>query len=289
MSVSPPRPKGPPLNSLRAFESAARLGSFSAAADELNVTAGAISQHIRTIEEWAGLPLFERRPQGVRLSTEGRRLLPKFTEAFDSMGLAIRSLRDLSPSRSMSIVALPSVAQLWLQPRLHLFRTAHPETTLSVTVSETPPNLERDLYDLSLFMRDPNEGGIVLAQDSLAPVCSPDLGVITSADIAKHRLLHDEVWGQDWANWVQATDMSVDHPEDGPRFSLYSMAVEEAKAGTGILIGHTALLDRELESGTLIQPFKTQVPCRDALVAEIADGPFADTINSVIQGLCATT
>jgi LysR family glycine cleavage system transcriptional activator len=265
------------------------LGSFAAAAEELNVTAGAVSQHIRTLESWTGLPLFERRSQGVRLSTEGRRLLPKFTKAFDVMGTAIRDLRDVSPNRAMSIAALPSVAQLWLQPRLTLFRDAARDATLSVTVSETPPNLERELFDLSLFMRDPKESGIVISQDFLTPVCSPELKVQSLADLKQHRLLHDEVWAQDWPTWVQAAHAPIDRPEDGPRFSLYSMAVEEAKAGAGILIGHTAILDRDLASGALVQPFQMAVPAPYALVAEIADGPFAETIGAVVQSLRAET
>ena len=84
MSVSPPRPKGPPLNALRAFEAAARLGGFALAAEELSVTPGAVSQHIRALEDWAGVALFERRAQGVRLTPEGAALAPRFARAFDA-------------------------------------------------------------------------------------------------------------------------------------------------------------------------------------------------------------
>ena len=83
MSVTPKRPKGPPLNAMRAFEAAARCNSFVLAAEELNVTAGAISQHIKALEDWAGVPLFERQAKGVSLSTAGRSLLPQFKRAFD--------------------------------------------------------------------------------------------------------------------------------------------------------------------------------------------------------------
>ena len=85
MPVSPPHPKGPPLNALRAFEAAARLGGFKAAAEELCVTPGAISQHIKSLEEWAGATLFERRSQGVVLTALGMKLGKEFSQAFDSM------------------------------------------------------------------------------------------------------------------------------------------------------------------------------------------------------------
>lgn len=286
MPVSPQRPKGPPLNSLRAFEAAARLGGFAAAADELNVTPGAISQHIRSIEDWAGVPLFERRSQGVRLTAEGARLLPRFTDAFDALGMAVRDLRSLAPETTLTIAALPSVAQLWLQPRLGAFRAALPDVTFSITATETPPNLSREFFDLSLFMRpaDASDTALILTHDSLTPVCAPDLA---GTNLNQHPLLHDETWGQDWPIWAAATDADLPRPNHGPRYSLYSMAVEDAKAGAGILMGHTALLEKEIAAGTLIAPFGTAIPTPHALVAEIAPGPFAAPLRAVLLGLSA--
>ena len=93
MNISPPRPKGPPLNALRAFETAARRGSFTAAADELCVTPGAIAQHIKTLESWAGARLFIRQAHGVKLTTLGSDILPGFVSAFDQLGDAVQTLR----------------------------------------------------------------------------------------------------------------------------------------------------------------------------------------------------
>lgn len=95
MAISPPRPKGPPLNALRAFEAAARLGGFAAAADELCVTSGAIAQHIKSLESWAGADLFERRSQGVRLTALGSAVAAQFSAAFDGLGEAVHSLRSV--------------------------------------------------------------------------------------------------------------------------------------------------------------------------------------------------
>ncbi|MDO6734838.1 LysR family transcriptional regulator [Octadecabacter sp. 1_MG-2023] len=277
------------MNSLRAFEAAARLCSFSAAADELGVTAGAISQHIRTLENWTETPLFERRAQGVVLTSEGRRLLPDFTQAFDAMGQAVRGLRGLSKDRTVSIAALPSVAQLWLQPRLGLLRAALPGVSVSVAALETPPNLDRELFDLTFYMRDPADctNGITLARDTLAPVCSPTLAARLSQprDLEDETLLHDEVWAADWSVWANATGTPLSRLDAGPRFSLYAMAVAEAKEGAGVLIGHSALITAALDSGELVQPFGQSVASPFCLVAEVADGPEADAIRAALGSL----
>ena len=95
MTVAPNRPKGPPLNAMRAFEAAARHVSFVAAAEELSVSAGAVSQHIKALEAWAGTPLFRRNAKGVELTREGQVLVETFTRAFDGLADATRALRNL--------------------------------------------------------------------------------------------------------------------------------------------------------------------------------------------------
>lgn len=278
MPVAPPRPKGPPLNALRAFEAAARLGGFAAAAEELGVSPGAVSQHIRTLEDWTGTPLFDRRSQGVRLTEAGRKLRPTLTHAFDMLGMAVRDLRALRPQAVLHIAALPSIAQLWLQPRLPSLRAALPGVSLSVSAIETPPTLSRDLFDLTLYMRDPDTAptGLRVAPDALVPVCAPELAarLQNPADLSGETLLHDESWIQDWPTWAESTGTTLPNAADGPRFSLYAMAVAEAKTGAGVLIGHEALLAPALADGSLVAPFPARVPARAALMAELAPGPF---------------
>lgn len=287
MPVAPPRPKGPHLNALRAFEAAARLGGFAAAADELGVTPGAISQHIRSLEAWAGGPLFRRGAQGVRLTAAGEALVPGFVAAFDAMGEAVRALRAVAPRPRISIAALPSVAQLWLQPRLPALRAALPGMELSVTVLEQPPNLLREMFDVTLFMRDPRtvEGGLVLARDRIAPVCAPEFAKFLKrpSDLADHTLIHDESWSGDWAAWARATGADIGDPSRGTHFSLYGMAVAEAESGAGVLLGHLPLLDRALAAGRLVLPFDAVVPIALSLVAEIAPGPMAGALSTALR------
>lgn len=270
MPVSPPRPKGPPLNALRAFEAAARLGGFALAAEELSVTPGAVSQHIKALEDWAGTPLFERRSQGVRLTIAGAALAPEFTDAFDRLGAAVRGLQGHGPERSVHIAALPSLAQLWLSPRLPELRRTFPGTRFSVTALERPPNLMREMFDWSLFIEAPTggTGEHVLETDEVFPVCAPELAACLTkpADLLTHDLLTDESWSGDWALWAAAAGLPASPVPEGHRFSLYALALEEARSGAGILIGHGCLVRDALADGSLVAPFDLRVPTGRALV-----------------------
>ena len=253
MPVIPRRPKGPPLNALRAFEAAARLGSFVTAAEELGVTAGAVSQHIKSVEAWAGARLFERNAQGVTLSSAGQSLSAEFTAAFDALAGATQSLRNLAPNRDIHIAALPSIAQLWLPPRLGKLREKRPDLNMSVTAMETPPRLSRDLFDVSVFVTEPTGHGteIVLERDVIFPVCAPSLA--QGVDLTTANLLHDQTWQNDWADWASATETPIGNPTRGPRYSLFALAVEEAKSGAGVLMGHKSLVEQALNAGSLVR------------------------------------
>ncbi|NBE09103.1 LysR family transcriptional regulator [Paragemmobacter ruber] len=254
MPVSPPRPKDLPLTALRAFEAAARLNGFAAAAQELGVTPGAVTAHIKQLEATLGAPLFTRTPRGVRLTTLGQQALPHFTQAFDALGQAVNDLRAAAAPRIVHIATLPAIAQLWLSPRLPALRAAAPDITVSITALEIPPNLKRSPYDLSLFYSDAAEGR--LTQDTLFPVCAPSLAarLKTPQDIAHHPCLSDATWSDDWQLWAQ-TLPDPPHIPQGPTFSLYALAVEECVNGAGLLIGHETLIANHLKDGRLIAPF----------------------------------
>lgn len=280
MAVAPPRPKGPPLNALRAFEAAARLGSFAAAAEELSVTPGAVSQHIKAVEAWSGLPLFRRRAQGVELTEAGRQVAPVLVGAFDGIGEATRMIREMKPRATLTVAALPSVAQLWLYPRLAAIRAALPGVRLSIYALETPPNLRRDLFDLSLFPRAPEEcpDGLTLAMDEIFPVAAPQVAdrVQSAWDLGDETLLADESWASDWPDWAAAEGAVLPDLGDAPRFSLYSLAVEEAVAGAGILMGHGFLLEQPLRAGRLVPLFARRHPTGRMLMLDRPVHPRGD-------------
>ncbi|MBL4732206.1 MAG: LysR family transcriptional regulator [Rhizobiaceae bacterium] len=286
MAVSPPRPKMPALNSLRAFEAAARLESFSEAAAELSVTPGAVAQHVKSLEAWAGEKLFVRLPQGIELTSLGTSILADFITAFDQLGGAVNKLRANAAPREIRIAALPCVAQLWLSPKLPEIRTAMPDISISVTALEQRPNLKREPYDLPVFFEDHPvcKNSVVIARDIIFPVCSPTIsGNLTTAETLENQvLLHDTSWQDDWKTWLTKTLPGKNIWRSGPAFSLYSLAVEEAKNGAGILMGHEALVRRQINSGSLVAPFDQSVELERSLTIE-TDGPIIP--NSLLKNL----
>jgi len=262
MPVSPPAPRLPSLNALRAFEASARLGGFALAAAELQVTPGAVAAQIKALEEEVGAALFVRHARGVRLTAIGQRTLPGFVAAFDQLGAAVRDLRREAEPRRIHIAALPALAQLWLAPRLPALRDALPGIDISVTAMETPPNLKRVPFDLCLFYGDETaENGIRFEGDALLPVCAPGIagGLMHPVDLKKAVCLTDSAWADDWRLWAEAVMPGESFAPRGPVFSLYALAVHEALAGAGVLMAHKSLVAGHLASGALVAPFEAEV------------------------------
>lgn len=255
MPVAPPRPRDLPLTALRAFEAAARLGGFAAAAEELGVTPGAVTAHVKALEAALGAPLFTRGAKGVALTPLAARVLPEMVAAFDALAAASRHLRDEAAPKTVHIATLPAIAQLWLSPRLPGLRALAPEISVSITAMEGPPNLKRAPFDLCLFY---GQGpGQLIARDEIFPVCTPEVAARLAgvADLGAVSCLSDATWGTDWAQWLGAFAPGVGVVPRGPVYSLYALAVEEAVNGAGVLMGHGALVAGHLATGRLVAPF----------------------------------
>ena len=286
MPISPPRPSGPPLNAMRAFEAAARHGSFSGAAGELCVTAGAVAQHVKALEAWAGAALFLRRAQGVELTPLGHAVLPGFVSAFNQLSQAVQTLRAQANPHHIRIAALPSIAQLWLSPRLPDIRANTEDVSISITALEAPPNLRREQFDLSVFIEsEPGHPHVIeICNDVIFPVCAPALAaqLKTPKDLANVVCLHDAAWSDDWAQWTQSASPGAPIEARGPVFSLYSLAVEEAKNGAGVVMGHEPLVRGQLNVGTLVAPFKHQLTLKSKLVVGAAQSVEPGSVPAAI-------
>ena len=168
-------------------------------------------------------------------------------------------MRIEAAPNQIHIAALPSVAQLWLSPKLPAIRTAAPEVTISVTALEHRPNMLREPFDLCIFFEDgPFEpDGIEIGRDVIFPVCAPSLlpRLKSPLDLMTVPCLHDSTWSDDWLIWLDEALPGERLDTRGPAFSLYSLAVEEARNGAGILIGHELLLRTDLDTGVLVAPF----------------------------------
>ena len=289
--LTPSGPRSVPLNALRAFEAAARLGGFKAAAIELNVTAGAVAQHIKALENWAGTPLFERMSQGVRLTDPGREVSADFQAAFDMLGKATTKLREIAGPRQIRIAVLPSIAQLWLSHRLPRVRSIEPDITISITAMDTPPNLSREAYDLSIFFREPGEAeyATTVCSDSIFPVCSPAMAANLGEpeDLAGLLFLHDINLIDDWRLWLEHVVPGQVINTAGPTFSLYSLALQEAQNGAGIIIGHESLVRHSLKDGSLVAPFPQKLNLSRQLTIETA-APIreASLLARIIELFC---
>jgi LysR family glycine cleavage system transcriptional activator len=268
MPVKPPRPALPPLNALRAFEAAARLGSFARAAEEIGVTQGAIAQQIRHLEAFLGLILFRRLPQGVALTDAAQEARPRLSAAFDALALTVQELKASHAGRALTIAALPCLAQLWLSPRLPALQQAFPGLAISISAMEEPPAGRHESFDLALFyLAAPPADALALGEDSLFPVCTPALArnLRIPADLAGQTLLHDAVWRGDWARWLRHAGAGGIDAGRGPSYSLYALALDAALGGAGILIGRRSLVAPYLKDGRLIAPFAEELPSGDRL------------------------
>jgi len=269
MAVNPPSPRLPPYLALRAFEAAARHQSFARAAEELCVTPAAVAAQVKVLEQWLGVSLFDRHSQGLSLKPQAQRALPALAAAIDQLGQAVQTLRSETGGQQLHVAALPALAQLWLTPRLPALQQALPQLQLSLSALEVPPNFSREAYDLALFYAPRLSKGcqrIVLAQDALLPVCSPALLRAGQApELAEQTLLHDSVWNTDWARWLKASNRSDVPARAGPRFSLYSMALQAALDGQGVLMGRASLVAAALAEGRLVAPWGEPVPLPETI------------------------
>lgn len=275
------------MTALRAFEAAARLGSFQGAADELSVTPGAIAQQIKKLEAWAGIRLFDRHAQGVSLTPAAARAVPDLTRALDTLGQAARILRQTSDIAEIRIAALPAVAQLWLSPRLSALKAALSGVDLSIYALDQCPSLDRGTYDLAIY---PKTGGITLARNQLVPVAAPAVAATVTelGDLNSAALIHDVAWKNDWSDLAVANGIEGMNCRRGPAHSLYSIAVERCIAGDGILIGHTALIDKHLAETRLCRVLPDLAISGPDICLSVPEPPLPAILQRVIDAIRAT-
>ena len=256
----------PPLGGLRAFEAAARLGSVTAAADELCVTHGAVSRHIRGLEEWAGVALFDRVGKRLKLTEAGRAYRDALSVAFDGMAAASARLKETGRKTTLLTVnALPTFAMRWLLPRLASFQKRAADVELRLVTSDEPlTRLPQGAFYVAIRREMPWPTGFTgapfLAEREI-PVCAPKLAralkIKTAADLARATLLHADTRPGAWARWLDAAGAtSVEKSAARQRFDHFYLALQAASDGLGIALGPLPLIADDLASGRLIAPLK---------------------------------
>ncbi len=278
----------PPLQALRAFEAAARTLSFKAAAEELHVTPGAISQQIKALEDQLAVGLFIRRTRAIELTDEARAMLPPLRRGLAELAAAVESVRHGTPSGRLKVFAPPSFAARWLVPRLPRFTATYPDVDLrlatslktidqrdareSVAAGQTAP--EADV--LIRFGRGDYPGWIVshLFSPSYAPVCAPDRlsgphPLREPADLRWHPLIHDDTVPDledrpTWLQWLALAGLPDMPTQRGPRFDDAGLVVASAMAGQGVALAARPLVSAEIAAGRLAEPFSLAIPSRFA-------------------------
>lgn len=259
-------PRLPPLNALRAFEASARLGSFVAAAAELRVTAAAVSQHVRHLEQYLDVELFQRLPHGLVLTDQGREYLPELSTGFELLRESTARLRSRRTDGVLAVTTLAAFANGWLLPRLHRFQERAPRIDLALHTSRQLLDFRRDAIDLAIrFAPAPGRGlsGELLCHEELFPVASPRLfrGAPmpdTLAALAGYPLLHDIDAGPDqpwqgWPGWFERAGLPATKARGGPQFSDSIVLIGAAVAGLGIAIGRGPHVAPLLASGQLVR------------------------------------
>jgi LysR family glycine cleavage system transcriptional activator len=255
------RPNLPPLNAIKAFEAAARLGSFTRAAEELNVTHGAVSRQIRVLEDWLGVRLFLRTSRSAVPTRAGADLLAEASPALDRLANASQRARGGAQARgSLCVSALPTFAMRWLIPRLPEFQREHPALELRIVTASTTAEQFRMEADVVISgpSRQPGWAGKRFLGEARLPLLSPDLmrkcPLRVPADLARHTLLHAATLREAWPRWLAAANIPDLKPARDQVYEHFYFAIQAAIEGLGVVMGPVALVTDELHTGRLLAP-----------------------------------
>ncbi len=261
----------PSLHGLRAFEAAARCGSVTQAADELNVTHSAVSHQVKALEAALGVTLIRRQGRRIALTAAGQAYYPELEAAFDQIAQATQRITAASVRPSLTINVCSSFAVRWLIPRLGSFCSARPQVDVRLATTEKMFEFNPHLFDLSIrSLTDAELEALRKRRDwegvetrpfldeSNFPVCSPallrDKPLTRPADLRRHTLLHSRSAPHAWSEWLAAARSRID-ASTGLTFDNVHFTLQAAARGLGVAIGSRPLVQEELDNGTLVAPF----------------------------------
>lgn len=274
--------KLPPLDSLRFFEATARRLSVRSAAQELNVTAGAVSQQVRKLENYLGRSLFDRLPRGLALTSAGDEYYTACQEALAIITRATGKAK-IDVQRIVLVSCTPSFASQWLVPRLQDFMRLQPKVDVHVSTTNRLVDMLSEGVHFAVRHGHGSYPGLqseVLVDDDLVAVCSPRLiaprRVATAKDVEAATLLHDEHRG-DWRLWLESAGMDPLQAERGVVLVDSNAALESALAGNGIALVRQPLARREIDARRLVivkaPPIRTRTAYHLVYRYESVDDP----------------
>lgn len=249
----------PSTSLLQAFETAARLESFTAAAAELNLTQSAVSRQIRLLEDMLGSQLFVRERQTVRLTVAGRNYAREIRNALQLIAAATLRFRANPSGGTLDLAILPTFGTRWLAPRLPEFIAVHPGVTINLTTRLAPFDFQFDSVDAAIHFGRPEWPGAELERlmgEVVVPACSPrmkaDFAFAAPGDLSAAPLLHMASRPDAWENWFAAHGVARDRLT-GMLFDQFATATQAAIAGMGVALLPKFLIGPELQRGDLVE------------------------------------
>jgi LysR family glycine cleavage system transcriptional activator len=259
----------PPLSALRPFEAAARLESFSRAAEELHLTHGAVSRQVRALEDHLGVGLFSRYGKRVALTPEGRAFAERIRNALQEIVQAADALTSRKRDPRLTVSVVPSFASRWLMPRLIRFMEANPRIEVNVLTSTALTNFTDDGVDVAIrFGRGPWPSLACehFLDDEYFPVASPRLnrGKLPRhpSELLRLRIMREE--RDYWERWFVAAGVPLAAALEGPSFNDSTYSLQAAARGEGVALARRSIVAEDLERGTLKRLFRIAVPSRES-------------------------
>jgi len=257
----------PSMDSLRAFARAARTGSFKRAADELHVSASALSRRIQTLEEHLGTALFRRLNPGLELTEAGAR----YREAVDAALAKLEAAQDeIAPTakRTLRISTLVSFCEAWLVPSLPEFERAYPDVAVEVEATLRYADFQRDRVDVAIRFGTGPWNGLYsepLTRLDFFPVCAPallegDEPLVEPRDLARHTLIHVAQTPEIWRSWLRAAGEPDLKPRRELCFDHVALVLAAAGSGQGVALSTPLGCGARLRAGTLVRPFALSIP-----------------------------
>jgi len=254
--------KLPPLNAIRAFEAAARNVSFTKAAQELQVTHGAVSKQVAILEAWLGLELFNRSKTQVTLTPSGKDFLASLTPALDRIAVSASQIVDRLNANVLKISAPPTFTLRWLIPRISSFQKKIDQIEIKLTTSIELVDFSSGEYDLAIrgaTSAMQNHVSIPFMTETIVPVCHPDLiekgNLEKIQDLAKQTLISYDTEPYAWKDWLQDIRFSHVKPANQLQFEQMYFALQAAAEGLGIVLVPLFLVADEVIAGKLVLPF----------------------------------
>lgn len=251
----------PNFAAIKAFEAAARLESFAAAADELHLSASAVSHQIRNLEATLGIELFKRNPRSVELSVQGRALAQQLTEALDGLEAALSMWMPSPEQLNLAVHCAPSFASKWLSPRLAKLISEPNPLHIRLTSSATPPELTRhEEIDIAITYGEPiNRVGVVsepLGLETIVPMSAPHFfdnsQYLDEATLKPGSLIDSQLSPVRWRDWLNHEGLTERSSMKGLSFDRAAMVLSAAADGLGIALESTRLAETELKHGSLV-------------------------------------